>query len=170
MDGGMSIFHAGLTLGGNRDLFLNVEGFGRVGVPNSPGTFYLGNLTGPRHQVIHRRCVDHDYVDVPGLGRRSMTIMFRTGLFPCDRSRFMLQLPKPKALWSCIKNHMVEALQEPGLRLPTLEEVQKQTQLREALEEVKQQPTLMQHGGTSPAQSSKRRRIVGKTNKEFVDQ
>ena len=82
----------------------------------------------------------------------------------------MLQLPKPKALWSCIKNHMVEALQEPGLRLPTLEEVKKQTQLREALEEVKQQTTLMQHGGTSPTQSSKRRRIVGKTNKEFVDQ
>jgi hypothetical protein len=78
----MSIFHAGLTLGGNRDLFLNVEGFGRVRVHNTPGTFYMGNLTGPRHQVIHQRCRDHDLVDVPGLGRRSITIMIRTGLFP----------------------------------------------------------------------------------------
>ena len=170
MDGSMSLFHGGLTLGGNRDLFLNVEGFGRVRVPNSPGTFYLGNLTGPRHQVIHQRCVDHDYVDVPGLGRRSMTIMFRTGLFPHERSRFMEQLPKPKALWSCLKNHMVEALQKPGLRLPTVEEVKKQTQLREELEKVNQHSKLRPRGGARPAPSSKRRRIHGKTNKEFVEE
>ena len=108
MDGSMSLFHAGLTLGGNRDLFLNVEGFGRVRVPNSPGTFYMGNLTGPRHQVFHQRCSDHDLVDVPGIGRRSITIMLRTGWFPHDRSRFMEQLPKPKCLWACLKNCMVE--------------------------------------------------------------
>jgi hypothetical protein len=170
MDGGMSIFHAGLTLGGTRDLFFNVKGFGRVRVHNSPGTFYLGNLTGPRHQVIHQPCPDHDYVDVPGLGRRSLTIMVRTGLFPHDRSRFMNQIPKPKALWSCLKNHMVEALQKPGLRLPTLEEVKKQTQLREGPGEVKQQKTPRQHEGTRPAQSSKMRRITGKTKKEFVQE
>ena len=168
MDGGMSLFHGGLTLGGIRDLFLNVEGFGRVRVPNSPGTFYLGNLTGPRHQVIHQPCVDHDYVDVPGLGRRSMTIMFRTGLFPHDRSRFMKQIPKPKALWSCLKNHMVEALQKPGLRLPTLEEVKKQTQLREKLGEVNQHSKRGALGRARPAPFSKRRRIYGKTNKELV--
>ena len=168
MDGGMSIFHAGLTFGGTRDLFFNVEGFGRVRVHNSPGTFYLGNLTGPRHQVIHQPCSDHDYVDVPGLGRRTIAIMFRTGLFPHDRSRFMMQLPKPKELWVCMKNHMVEALQKPGLRLPTLEEVKKQTQLREQLAEVMQQPKLIQRGGALPDLSSKRRRVRGKTNKEFV--
>ena len=170
MDGGMSLFHGGLTLGGIRDLFLNVEGFGRVRVPNSPGTFYLCNLTGPRHQAIHQRCFDHDYVDVPGLGRRSMSIMFRTGLFPHDRSRYGKQLPKTKALWVCLKNLMVEALQKPGLRLPTLEEVKKQTQLREGPGEVKQQKTPRQHEGTRPAQSSKMRRITGKTKKEFVQE
>ena len=158
MDGAMSLFHAGLTLGGNRDLFFNIEGLGRVRVPNSPGTFYMGNITGPRHQVIHQHCDDCDYVDVPGLGRRSVTIMFRTGLFPMDRSRFMNQLPKPKALWVCLKNHMVEALQQPGLRLPTLEEVKEQTQLRG------------ERGGARPAPSSKRRRIWGKTNKEFLEE
>ena len=170
MDGGMSLFHGGLTLGGLRDLFLNVEGFGRVRVPNSPGTFYLGNLTGPRHQVIHQRCVDHDYVDVPGLGRRSMTIMFRTGLFPHDRSRFMTQIPKTKALWVCLKNLMVEALQKPGLRLPTLEEVKKQTQLREKPEEVNQHSKLRPRGAAPPAPSSKRRRINGKTKAQFVEE
>ena len=172
MDGGMSLFHVGFTLGGHRDLFLNVEGFGRVRAPNSPGTFYLGNLTGPRHQVIHQRCPDHDYVDVPGLGLRSMAIMFRTGLFPHDRSRCMEQIPKPKALWSCLKNLMAEALQKPGLRLPTLEEVKKQTQLREELEEVHQHSKLMPREDARSAPSSKRRRfrIHGKTNKLFVEE
>ena len=154
MDGSMSLFHGGLTLGGNRDLFLNVEGFGRVRVPNSPGTFYLGNLTGPRHQVYHQRCSDHDLVDVPGIGRRSITIMLRTGLFPHDRSRFMDQLPKPKCLWACMKNCMVEYFQTVAFRLPTLEEVKRQTQLR-------------QHGGECKESSSKKRRITGKTNNAF---
>jgi len=99
-----------------------------------------------------------------------MTIMFRTGLFPLDRSRHMTQLPKTKALWSCLKNLMVEALQKPGLRLPTLEEVKKQTQLREELEEVNQHSTLGPRGAARPAPSSKRRRIHGKTNKQFVEE
>ena len=155
-DGPMSIFHGGLTLGGARDLFCNVEGFGRVRVPNSTGTFYMGNLTGPRRQVIHRGCEDHDLPLIPGLGRRSVTIMIRTGLFPLERSRYKNGLPKPRALWVCLKNHMVEALQKPGLRLPTLEEVKQQTHLR-------------QHGGVRPASSSKRRRINGKTFKAFEE-
>ena len=46
MDGPMSLFHAGLTLGGARDLFCDIEGFGRVCVPNSPGTFYMVTLLG----------------------------------------------------------------------------------------------------------------------------
>ena len=168
MDGGMSLFHGGLTLGGIRDLFLNVEGFGRVRVPNSPGTFYIGNLTGPRHQVIYQPCSDHDYVDVPGLGRRSMSIMFRTGLFPFDRSRHKEQIPKPKALWSCLKNLMVEAFSAAWPAVATLEEVKKQTQLREELVEVRQQTRLTQPGDARPAPSSKRRRILGKTHAAFV--
>ena len=139
-------------------------------VPNSTGTFYIGNLTGPRHQVIHRRCEDHDLPLIPGLGRRSVTIMMRTGLFPYSWSRYMNAIPKPRALWVCLKNHMVEALQKPGLRLPSLEEVKKQTQLREKLEEVNQHSKRGARGGARPAPSSKRRRIHGKTNKEFVEE
>ena len=76
-----------------------------------------------------------------------------------------MHLPKPKALWVCLKNHMVEALQQPGLRLPTLEEVKKQTQLRET-----QQTRLTQPGDARPVPSSKRRRIRGKTLAAFVDE
>ena len=87
-----------------------------------------------------------------------------------DRSRFMNQLPKPKTLWICLKKHMVEALQQPGLRLPTLEEVKKQTQLRVGLDVANQLAQLGQRGGARPAPSSKRRRICGKTNKEFLEE
>ena len=59
----------------------DVPGSGRLRVHNSLGTFYLGNLTGPEHQVLHRLC-DDDCLVVPGLGKRSVTIMIRTGLFP----------------------------------------------------------------------------------------
>ncbi len=126
-------------------------------VPNSTGTFYLGNLTGPRHQVIHRGCEDHDLPLIPGLGRRSVTIMIRTAFITHLRPRYKDDLPKPKALWACLTNHMVEALQKPGLVLPTLEEVKAQTQLRQ------------QALGERPAPCPKRRRIVGKTSVVFVD-
>ena len=161
-----------LYIGGCRMRLLEWSLCLNIGITMTPFTctFYLCNLTGPRHQVIHQRCPDHDYVDVPGLGRRSMTIMFRTGLFPHDRSRFMTQIPKPKALWTCLKNLMVEALQKPGLRLPTLGEVKKQTQLREDREEVNQHSKLGPRGDARSAPSSKRRRvrIRGKTNEHFV--
>ena len=82
MDEGMSLFHGGLTLGGARDLFCNAPGHGRVSFLNSPGTCYFSNLTGPRHQVYHRQCKEHELAFVPGLGRRSVTVMMRTGLSP----------------------------------------------------------------------------------------
>jgi len=166
-DGPMSIFHGGLTLGGARDLFCNVAGFGRVRLPNTTGTFYIGNLTGPRHQVIHRSCEDHDLPLIPGLGRRSVTIMMRTGLFPNSWSRYMNAIPKPRALWVCLKNHMVEALQKPGLVLPTLEEVKAQTQLRQQAEA--KTPLRQQAVDERPAPSPKRRRVRGKTALAFVD-
>ena len=86
-----------LYIGGCRMRLLEWSLCLNIGITMTPFTctFYLCNLTGPRHQVIHQRCPDHDYVDVPGLGRRSMAIRFRTGLFPHDRSRFMTQIPKP---------------------------------------------------------------------------
>ena len=160
MDGPMSLIHVGLTLGGNRDLFCHVEGFGRVRVPNSPGTFYMGNLTGPRRQVIHRGCEEHDLPFVPGLGRRSVTIMVRTGLFPHERSRHKEQLPKPRALWICLKNHIVEALQKPGLRLPTLEEVMQETHARCGATAAVVLPQV-----AADAPLPKRRRVRGRTAK-----
>ena len=126
----MSLFHGGLTLGGARDLFCDVKGHGRVCFTNSPGTFDLCNITRPRRQVTHRYCDEHDLVYVPGLGRRSVTIMMRSGLFPHLHSRMMGRLPLPVSLWTCLKNIIVDSMQKPGLRMPTLEEVMQETTAR----------------------------------------
>ena len=127
MDGGMSLFHAGLTLGGADDLFCDVPAHGRASFLNSLGTFYFGNLTGPRRQVYHRHCEEHDLPVAPGLGRRSVTVMMRTGLFPNNHSRVNDQIPKPPPLWVCLKNVMVEFMPGPSIRLPPLEEVMQET-------------------------------------------
>ena len=87
MGGPMFLFHVGLTLGGARDLFCGAPGYGRVSLRNTLGTFYLGNLIGPRRQAIHRQCEQHDLALVPGVGHRTVTIMMRIGLFPHNHSR-----------------------------------------------------------------------------------
>ena len=122
---------------------------------------------------MHRGCEEHDLPFVPGLGRSSVTIMMRTGLFPLLRSRYTEQLPKPRALWICFKNHIVEALQKLGLRLPTLEEDMQETHLRQR---VSAASPLHQVGVDAasqedelPAPSPKRRRVRGKTSRDFLD-
>ena len=164
MDGSMSLFHVGLTLGGARDSFCVIEGFGRVCVRNSLGTIYIGNLIGPRHQVFHRPCEEHDLPFVPGLGRRSVTVIMRIVLFPCDRSRHMEQLPKPKSLWTCLKNHMVDAVQMPGLRLPILEEGMEQIRVRVHQDAV----AASSQDGDLPVPSAKKRRLRGKATKAVI--
>ena len=122
--------------------------------------------------MIHRGCEEHDLPFVPGLGRRPVAIMMRTGLFPLLRSRHKEQLPKPRALGICLKNHIVEALQKPGLRLHTLEQVMQETHLRQR---VSAASPLHQVGvdAASPeddlsAPSPKRRHVLGKTAIAFL--
>ena len=121
----MSAFHAGLTISGARDLICDLSGSGRLSVFNEPGTMYLGNLTGPFHQVFHRRC-DDDCVLVPGLGNKSVTVMMRTGLFPHARSRTMRSNTSTPKFFASVTNSFVESMQIDGLRLPTFDEVLEQ--------------------------------------------
>ena len=100
----MSLFHDGLTLGGDRELHCVVPGYDRASLANTPSPFYLGSLTGPMRQVIHRQCEPHDLVLVPGVGFRTVTIMMQIGLFPHYRSRNKVCIPKPPALFSTLSN------------------------------------------------------------------
>ena len=90
-DGGASILHLGLTLYGRRALACQ-QGFGLedVTVANAPGTVYMGQLTGPVHQVSHQEALESELLEVPGLGRVAVAIMLRTGLFG------FFPLPQPR--------------------------------------------------------------------------
>ena len=122
-EGSMSVFHAGLTLGGRRELLCDVPGYGRMAVCNEPGTFYFGNLSGPPHQVFHEACPQSELLHVPGLGHKSVTIMMRTGLHPFGKSRGMNHPTNAPAFRKIIERVFVEALQDPAVRMPSFEEV-----------------------------------------------
>ena len=122
-DGCMSVFHAGLTLGGRREMRCDVPGHGRMVVHNEPGTFYFGNHSGPPHQVFHKPCTEQELLYVPGLGYKSVTIMMRTGLYAHDRSRGTEHPTASPAFRKAIERVFVEAMQDPTVRFPTFEEV-----------------------------------------------
>ena len=58
-----------------------------------------------------------------GLGYKSVTVMMRTGLHPCGRSRGKDDPTPAPAFRRIIDRVFVEALQDPIVRLPTFEEV-----------------------------------------------
>ena len=122
----MSVFHAGLTISGARDLICNLSGSkfepGRLSVFNEPGTMYLGNLSGPYHQVFHRRC-DYDCVDIPGLGKKSVTVMMRCNLFGHGRSRRMHSNSNSPQFFTSVANSFVDNMQVDGIRSPNFDEV-----------------------------------------------
>ena len=122
-DGSMSVFHGGLTLGGRREMHVDVPGYGRMVVCNQPGTFYFGNLSGPPHQVFHKPCTEQELLYVPGLGYKSVTIMMRTGLYAHARSRGTEHPTATPAFSQAIERVFVSAMQDPTVRFPTFEEV-----------------------------------------------
>ena len=126
-DGGASIMHLGLTLFGRRALVCR-QGFGHpdVLVSNAPGTVYVGQLTGPRHQVTHEAAEPHDLLEVPGLGRCGVNIMMRTALFSFDRARLRNTTPSPVAFFEVLARCFREGLAAAAFRLPTLAECQAQ--------------------------------------------
>ena len=132
-DGPMSVFHGGLTISGARDLICDLSGSkfepGRLSVFNEPGTMYLGNLSGPYHQVFHRRC-DYDCVDIPGLGKKSVTVMMRTGLFCHGRSRGMHSTSNSPKFFASVANSFVDSMQVDGICFPTFDEVLVQHEAR----------------------------------------
>ena len=87
-DGSTSILHLGIGTAGRRDLVCDQAAAApQVVLKNVPGTVYLGQLTGPLHQVFHRPCPDDELIDATGFGPSSCTVMCRSALFPHFNSR-----------------------------------------------------------------------------------
>ena len=89
---------------------------------NAPGTFYAGQLTGPRHQVTHNLSQAGELLEVPGLGRLGVNIMMRSALFGHDRARQRNTTPSPYALFEAFARSFRESFALTPLRLPTLRE------------------------------------------------
>ena len=124
-DGGASVLHLGLTLYGRRALACRRDlGLPDVIVPNAPGTVYLGQLTGPVHQVSHQEAHESELLEVPGHGRVAVSIMLRTALFPFGRARLRNTTPSPRACFEALARCFREGLAAETLRLPGLSDCQ----------------------------------------------
>ena len=120
-DGGASVMHLAFTLYGRRRLTCRQTGnLEDVAFVNVPGTVYLGQLTGPRHQVTHEKGEPDEYLEVPGLGRCSVAVMMRTALFPKNRARLRDTSPSPRPLFEVLHRCFREALAEMTILLPSL--------------------------------------------------
>lgn len=119
MDGAASVIHAGLTLYGRRTVvFDQTDGLAPVVLENFPGLFYIGGVTGSRHQVSHQKA----YADET-LHGASVAVMFRCDLFPYNRARCMGTTPSPKAVWDVIVDEVLTMLGQ-NLVLPSLQQCQ----------------------------------------------
>ena len=106
-DGAGSVMHMALTLYGERDVVCETTQYNNrterydkkfaplqvreweadapadIVFPCRPGSVYCGQLTGPTHQVHHRRSRPEGLLK----GKWAVAIMFRTGLFPARIAR-----------------------------------------------------------------------------------
>ena len=75
-------------------------------------------------------------------------------------------------MWACLENLIVESMQKPGLRLPTLEEVMEETHVREGVPAAsplhQDAVDASSQDGDLPVPSAKKRRLRGKSNEAFV--
>ena len=122
-DGSPSIFHLGLGTAGRRDLVCDqAAAEPQVVLKNVPGTVYLGQLTGPKHQVFHQPCPDDELIDATGFGPTSCTLMCRTALFPHTQSRRMNGWVHTPELFAVMQQAFTAGLRQNAFRLPTLAE------------------------------------------------
>ena len=122
-DGGPSVLHLGLGLGGRRDVVCEQVGMApKVAFENVSGTVYLGMFTGPRHQVFHRQCPVEELVNATDFGPTSCTLMCRTSLFPHLRSRLMKGYVHTPELYKVFQGCFRTGLRDNAFRLPTLAE------------------------------------------------
>jgi len=119
-DGAASVVHLGITLYGQRRLVCHVPQGSPVVVKNRPGSFYVGGLTGPHHQVFHEPCPE----DQLWQGKYSVTVMLRTTLFPHCRSRVRGTTPHPPLFFFGMADVVAKTFGDLRWALPSLSESQ----------------------------------------------
>ena len=177
-DGAGSVMHMALTLYGERDVVCETTPWSHrterydknnappqvreweanppadIVLPCRPGSVYCGQLTGPTHQVHHRRSRPEGLLNE----KWAVAIMFRTGLFNARSARMRNNLDlHPKELFDVVAESFRKEWADADLRLPPL------ALIKSFAEETPQAP-LKRKGGTAsvaPAGTAQKRQPQG---------
>ena len=123
-DGGASVLHGSLTLWGRRRIRCEQGApLPDICLECRPGSFYVGALTGPWHQVHHMETPAEELLNLPGFGACSVTLQLRSSLFGKTRSRTRNTTPAPGHVFRAMTHAFNQALREQTWRLPTLGEI-----------------------------------------------
>jgi hypothetical protein len=145
-DGGMSVLHLGMTLGGNRTLRCwQTDELPDILLHNAPGNVYLGQLTGCEHQVTHEPSEPWELMEVTDLGSCGCTIMCRTALFPHFKARGRNTTPNPPGVFFALARAFASSLRNYQFSLPSLD----------ACEQMEADRSLNQSASSRPLTKSK---------------
>ena len=122
LDGGASILHFGLTIYGRRSLWIEQPDCEDHALQQIPGSFYVGTLTGPVHQVEHLPADPCDVLKLPA-SRVALTILCRSQLFAAYRSRTKSTTPAPTPFFATLAASLSESLRQDAFILPSLSDV-----------------------------------------------
>jgi hypothetical protein len=101
--------------------------FQRWVVQISPSSVVFRRISDIRQaseQVHHQRASQAELLDLGGLGRCSVTVMIRTGLFPHNRSRLRNTTPSPVGFFKTVASAFLHSLSAEVWSLPTLADCQ----------------------------------------------
>jgi hypothetical protein len=145
-DGGASVVHCGITLFGDRRLVCQRPDDTSVVIHNTPGTVYIGGLTGPTHGVTHVPSAADQLLD----GEHSVSVMLRTALFPHCQSRVRATTPCPQGFFFAISASFADSFSRLTWQFPSLGACTAEFDRAAAVALAKPQPKAKAEAGPSP--------------------
>ena len=114
--------HAGLTIFGTRHVEVKVAESAADKwdvLPQSAGSFYMGNLCAARHRVWHPDRKGAGAL-CEAAGNVHIAVMLRTDVFREERARSMLTAPTPSRVYDIVNQVVASSLATDPLHFPDL--------------------------------------------------
>ena len=119
-DGGASLLHAGLTIFGTRHVEVAEPATHKWKVlPQSAGSFYMGNMCAARHRVRHLDSKEAGTL-CGAAGNAHIAVMLRTDVFREERARSMSTKPTPCRFFDVVNQVVASSLASDPLHFPDL--------------------------------------------------
>ena len=114
--------HAGLTIFGTRHVEVKVAESAADKwdvLPQSAGSFYMGNMCAARHRVRH---LDHQDAGMlnGAAGNVQIAVMLRTDVFREERACSMITAPTPCRVYDIVNQVVASSLATDPLHFPDL--------------------------------------------------